>query len=110
MSVVASQYQQLLPTLEYLSDQVVLAQAWKKAHTYIRSHNRYADTLELDASAFNLEKDLERLSEALQKGTYQPETMRLVPAPKSDDWTFVQTENGGGWSWGPKRCASLGSQ
>lgn len=102
MSVVSTKYQKLLPTLDYLSDPVVLAQAWKKTHTYIRSHNWYADTLELDASAFNLEKDLERLSNDLRTGTYQPEPMRLVPAPKSQDWTFVKDENEKSWSWEPK--------
>ncbi|WP_041687215.1 hypothetical protein [Cupriavidus necator] len=54
----SSKYQFLAPTVALLSDKVVLAQAWKKTHTYIRKHNWFADTLELDTSAVDLEQTL----------------------------------------------------
>lgn len=37
MALLDSKYRELKPTAEYLTDEVVLAQAWKKAHQYIRS-------------------------------------------------------------------------
>ena len=51
MSVVKQEYQDLPPRGEKLADVVVLAQAWKKSHSFIRRHNWYADVLELDALA-----------------------------------------------------------
>ena len=53
MGIINEKYNQLKPEFHYLCDEVVLAQAWKKSHAYIRSHNWYADTLELDCSAVN---------------------------------------------------------
>ena len=47
-------YLSLLPVARNLSDPAILIQAWKKAHAYIRSHNWYADSLELDFSALRL--------------------------------------------------------
>ena len=103
MSIINPKYKQLKPTLEYLSDPVVLAQAWKKSHSYIRSHNWYADTLELDASTFNLEENINAWSEELKNQSYSPSPMRLVPAPKGDAWTFKQ--NKGEWEWKPKKSS-----
>ena len=40
MNVVKTKYSSIAPRLSYLRDTVILAQAWKKAHTYIRRHNR----------------------------------------------------------------------
>lgn len=100
MSLINSKYKQLLPTLDYLSDPVVLAQAWKKSHSYIRSHNWYADTLELDASTFNLEENINSWSEELKNQTYKPSPMRLVPAPKGDIWSFEKINEA--WIWRPK--------
>ena len=58
MSVVDSRYDTLCPQGEILRDEVVLAQAWKKTHTFIRRYNWYADVLELDASAICLSSNL----------------------------------------------------
>ncbi len=99
MSLVKEKYRTLAPRAEYLHDIVVLAQAWKKAHTYIRRHNWYADTLELDCSAVDLDHKLGEWSAALSRGTYQPEPSRLVPAPKNAPWVFSTSLPGG---WGPK--------
>ncbi|KQT36170.1 RNA-directed DNA polymerase [Methylophilus sp. Leaf414] len=101
MSLINPKYGQLKPTLEYLSDPVVLAQAWKKSHSYIRSHNWYADTLELDASTFNLEQSINDWSEELKNQTYKPSPMRLVPAPKADIWDFEKKQDR--WDWKPKK-------
>ncbi|MFZ2537860.1 MAG: RNA-directed DNA polymerase, partial [Oscillospiraceae bacterium] len=100
MSLVNQKYKQLKPTLDYLSDPVVLAQAWKKSHSYIRSHNWYADTLELDASTFNLEENIQSWSEELKTQTYKPSPLRLVPAPKGDIWSFDKVDEN--WVWRPK--------
>ena len=50
----------LIANVDCLSDKVVLAQAWKKTHQYIRSTNWYADTFELDRSAIGLDKQLDK--------------------------------------------------
>lgn len=103
MSLINPKYKQLKPTLEYLADPVVLAQAWKKSHSYIRSHNWYADTLELDASTFNLEENIKSWSEELKNQTYKPSPMRLVPAPKGDIWDFKKINDE--WNWTPKKSS-----
>lgn len=112
MGIVHDRYKQLKPELRYLSDGAVLAQAWKKSHSYIRTHNWYADTLELDCSAVNLEERIKTWAKQLREQTYAPTCIRMVPAPKSDHWTFYKTKECDksdacsntceGWKWGPK--------
>lgn len=58
MTIINEKYLALSPRKEYLVDPVILAQAWKKSHSYIRRHNWYADVLELDLSTITLEKIL----------------------------------------------------
>ena len=101
MGIVHDKYKQLKPELHYLCDEAVLAQAWKKSHAYIRSHNWYADTLELDSSAVNLEKRIKEWTKQLREQTYSSSEMRMVPAPKTDHWTFYRPKNCD-WKWGPK--------
>ncbi len=80
-----------------------MAQAWKKSHTYIRSHNWYADTLELDCSVINLESLLRDWAQQIGEGTYRPAEIRLVPAPKTDSWTYFEDSlDSNRWKWGPK--------
>jgi hypothetical protein len=77
------------PDVRHLSDPAILIQAWKKAHAYIQSHNWYADSLELDASALRLHELVSAWSSMLAPeriGRYVPDRMRLVPAPKSGEW------------------------
>lgn len=88
MSLIQSRYLQLAPNGENLRDIVVLAQAWKKSHQYIRRHNWYADVLALDASVINLESQLRKWGDAIKQGNFQPEPLRLVPAPKNARWVF----------------------
>lgn len=80
------QVQRLLPTLDQVSQEYVLVQAWKKAASYIRHHNWFSDTLELDRAAADLPRFISRLSEQLRSGRYETDDLRLVPAPKSQRW------------------------
>ncbi len=100
MGIINPKYNQLKPELRYLSDHVVLAQAWKKTHSYIRSHNWYADTLELDASAVNLQANVQKWSNEISALAYQPSPMKMVLAPKSDHWNFYKDKDQ--WIWGPE--------
>ncbi|CAH0441071.1 RNA-directed DNA polymerase [Ralstonia pseudosolanacearum] len=98
MSLVKTKYETLAPQMEYLSDEVVLALAWKKASAYVRRHNWYADTLELDASGLNLEGLTQSWSYEVANSLYEPTPARLVPAPKNGRWGFAENLPGG---WGP---------
>ena len=97
MTIVRDKYRVLTPRVSLLSDVVVLAQAWKKAHTYIRRHNWYADTLELDCSAIDLDRKLGQWSDELKEGEFCPNPAWLVPAPKNGAWRFGAGFSGG---WG----------
>lgn len=88
MSVIKDEYKELAPQGHFLQDIVVLAQAWKKSHNYIRRHNWYADMLELDGSTIDLERQLSSWSAAVQQSDFTPEKLRLVPAPKNARWEF----------------------
>lgn len=89
MGLLAKKYRSLQPTKDYLSDKVVLAQAWKKAHQYIRSTNWYADTFELDRSAIDLDARLDSWIADLTNDKFAFEPLRIVPAPKSERWHFA---------------------
>lgn len=91
MSVVKQEYQDLPPRGEKLCDVVVLAQAWKKSHTYIRRHNWYADVLELDASTIDLEDQLVQWAKEVCQSDFRPKDLLLVPAPKNARWWFRPT-------------------
>lgn len=90
--------QRLFPTLDQLSQEYVLVQAWKKAASYIRYHNWFSDTLELDRAAADLPNFISELSEQLRSGRYQTADLKLVPAPKSQRW---QIDAAGIWQ--PRR-------
>lgn len=98
MSLIKEKYRLLAPRLEYLSDPVVLSLAWKKASAYVRRHNWYADTLELDSSGLDLEGLTRAWSAELASGAFEPGLARLVPAPKNGHWGFHPDFPGG---WGP---------
>lgn len=88
MSVVKEEYLELAPRGQSLGDVVVLAQAWKKSHAFIRRHNWYADVLELDASTIDLEDRLVLWGDEVRKAGFRPQDLLLVPAPKNAKWTF----------------------
>lgn len=86
----------LEPHLDLLCQEYVLVQAWKKTANYIRYHNWYSDTLELDRTSVNLPRFLGELRERLQRpDTWANDTLRIVPAPKSQRWRV--RPNGNVW-------------
>ena len=76
------------PTLDYLSDPVVLAQAWKKANQHIRMINSYADSFELDRTTIYLEANLKTWQKKILSDDFSFHPLSLVPAPKTDSWGF----------------------
>lgn len=85
---------------KYISDPMLIALAWKRSQDYIRSLNWYADIFELDrTSLFFVEKSKE-WSQEIKKMDYTLEPLKLVPAPKSFEWSFENREIG--TNWGPK--------
>ncbi|THF32269.1 RNA-directed DNA polymerase [Pseudomonas atacamensis] len=102
MSVVASRYERLGPLLSLLSDEAVLAQAWKKTDAYIRRHNWYADILELEQISLLLPQTLGIWQQQISSGDHaRANPMRLVPAPKNGKWHFPPKAEGGGWKFKP---------
>lgn len=96
MKLISEKYRSIKPTIDYLIDPVVIAQAWKKTHGYIRSFNWYADTLALDVSALGIEE----LSKEWGKQLANKKKLfliELVPAAKSEPWS-INEENG----WSPE--------
>ena len=73
--------------MDLLKQEYVLVQAWKKTAAYIRRHNWFGDTLELDLTAVDLEDFLSELASALENpAAWKSTPLRLVLAPKSQDW------------------------
>ncbi|PKO71208.1 MAG: hypothetical protein CVU20_08135 [Betaproteobacteria bacterium HGW-Betaproteobacteria-14] len=79
----------LEPRLDLLQQEYVLVQAWKKTASYIRYHNWFSDTLELDRAAINLPAFIAAMAEALASPKeWRSGLLRMVPAPKSQRWSF----------------------
>jgi len=76
----------LSPTIKDLQSESVLFQAWKKTEAYIRSHNWYADTLELDWQALRLPDFIAGIQKRIETGEWRAKPLRMVPAPKSQRW------------------------
>jgi Reverse transcriptase (RNA-dependent DNA polymerase) len=88
-------YISLVPTIECLADETVLIQAWKKTASYIRYHNWFSDTLELDRTAINLREFIAKISAEIKSdGPLLSDPIRMVPAPKSQRWRI---ESDGQW-------------
>lgn len=89
-----------VPTWSCLTNPAILIQAWKKTHNYLRSKSWFADVLELDLSAIDLQKYIATLHDTVQAGpkSFAPHPSRLVPAPKSDEHPWVFSKDG--WSPG----------
>ena len=97
----------LEPQLNLLRQEYVLVQAWKKTATYIRYHNWYSDTLELDRTAINLRTFLAELSERLQSPEqWEGDRLRIVPAPKTQRWR-VSPDSG---DWEPIKRGVIAAQ
>lgn len=86
----------LLPRYEFLGDKAVIVQAWKKAHEYMRRHNWYSDNFELDLSCIDLEDlcfDIQSCFPSDGTARYSPSSMRVVPAPKSNNgWHLGESD------------------
>ncbi|WP_418642444.1 hypothetical protein ACNUDM_21405 [Vibrio chaetopteri] len=82
-------YEKLLPTKDYLTDEVVLLNAWKKSHQHIRGVNWYVDYLDLDMSALELDRRISELSSTINNQALQLLPLQLIPAPKSHPWQFI---------------------
>ena len=90
----------LEPKMSLLREEYVLVQAWKKTSSYIRSHNWYADTLELDRAAVDLPEFLGTLAERLaMPDRWVNVALRIVPAPKSQRWHIDPKTQ----MWGPAK-------
>lgn len=77
----------LEPRLDLLTEEYVLVQAWKKSSSYIRYHNWYSDTLELDRTTVNLPSFLAELADRMKSpDQWSNDPLRIVPAPKSQKW------------------------
>jgi hypothetical protein len=94
VKLISEKYRSLKPTIEYLIDPVVIAQAWKKTHGYIRSFNWYADTLALDISALGIEELSKKWGTQLENKE-KLHLIELVPAAKSENWIIDKVK---GWS------------
>ena len=88
--------QTLNPTLQDLRMECVLMQAWKKTSTYLRGHSWYSDTLGLDMTALRIPSFIGEIQERLEDSrNWISQPLKLVPAPKSQQWVY---ENG---NWEP---------
>jgi hypothetical protein len=106
VSLVEARYDRLAPSIEYLTDEVVLAQAWKKTEHYVRWHNWYADVLALDLVVLTIESDLTDWAARAGDPDFRPEPMQVVPAPKNCPWAFPASEGDSPSSgdWAPKEA------
>jgi hypothetical protein len=92
MPVLDKKYEKLVLSDDYLTDPLLLALAWKKAHEYIRTTNWYSDHFELDTSSIDLANRCnEWADEVKDKFTFTP--LALVPAPKSHPWEFTRPDD-----------------
>ncbi|WP_110690072.1 RNA-directed DNA polymerase [Salinicola endophyticus] len=89
MPVLNSKYDQLFLNDKYLTDPLLLALAWKKAHDYIRTTNWYADNFELDVSSIDLRNRCAEWAHDIE-GKLKFEPLELVPAPKACPWGFIE--------------------
>ena len=93
MSIIREEYAEISPSIDYLFDEVVLMQAWKKSQGYIRRFNWYADVLELDFSTIDLDNRIMEWKSDLQEPNFKTDDMRLVMAPKNQEWHFSDVED-----------------
>lgn len=90
--------ERLHPSTALLAEEFVLVQAWKKTSAYIRYHNWFSDTLELDQTTADLPRFISLLTQRIRDKRWSPTPLRLVPAPKSQPWR-VDSVTG---HWTPK--------
>ena len=86
--LINEKYKEILPKEEFIIDDVILINAWKKSQQYIRSISWYVDYLDLDKSAIDLKERIKNLQATLLNKSYQLKELRLIPAPKISKWSF----------------------
>lgn len=87
----------LRPTLEDLSMECVLMQAWKKTSAHLRYHSWYADTLGLDIESLRIPEFIGKLQQRLGNlEDFKPRSLKIVPAPKNQRWAYMNGE------WSPE--------
>lgn len=91
--LIDEKYQNILPNDVFITDDVILVNAWKKSQQYIRSISWYVDYLDLDRSSVELKKRISHLKKQLLNKNYTPKDLRLIPAPKSSKWIFYNDPN-----------------
>jgi hypothetical protein len=97
----------LSPNHNFLTQEYVLVQAWKKTASYIRYHNWYSDTLELDRTAANLPDFLAELTQRLTAADqWVSDPLRIVPAPKCQQWRVAPDTK----RWEPVELGKLGAK
>lgn len=97
----------LEPHLEQMTGEYVLVQAWKKTASFIRYHNWFSDTLELDRTAINLPHFLAELNEQLKApDQWINDPLRIVPAPKSQRWRVTLEDK----NWEPVEKGKTAAQ
>jgi len=94
VKLIAEKYRKLKPTIDHLADEVVVTQAWKKTHSYMRTHNWYADTLALDVSALGLESNAALWAKNITSSKSILTKLKLIPAAKSEKWVVDKNK---GW-------------
>ena len=73
----------LEPRRDLLLQEYVLVQAWKKTASYIRYHNWFADTLELDRTAVNLPTFIAEIAKSMEcPEEWKSDVVRIVPRAK----------------------------
>ena len=90
----------LEPRLDLLRQEYVLVQAWKKTAAYVWYHNWYSDTFELDWTTVNLREFIAEIIVSLEHpNEWHNKPLRLVPAPKSKNWSVPPQSDG----WTPPK-------
>ncbi|MEZ9244813.1 reverse transcriptase domain-containing protein [Vibrio lentus] len=100
--LIHKKYNKILPTEDFISDEVILSSAWKKSHQHIRGVNWYVDGLDLDKSALELDLRVSSLSEALRENDLELSPLKLIPAPKSHPWEFKKSDDESTLTWTPE--------
>ncbi|MEZ9999579.1 reverse transcriptase domain-containing protein [Vibrio lentus] len=93
MKLLDKKYYNLEPKFEYLKDEFILGLAWKKTDAFIRTHNWYADLLELDKYALDISDEVKAWSTQVDGWDLTTSDIELIPAPKGANWSI----EGGKW-------------
>lgn len=100
--------ERLRPDFGLLKEEYLLVQAWKKTVAYSRAHNWYADTLELDRITVDLRRFLRSIQERLASPAgWRTDPLRIVPAPKTQEWSVRPGAGARRWTPAGKNAAKL---